>query len=308
MRTGPIETIGVQVRSDSEMVDFEMVDFEMVKGQSVAEQQTRQTERPEPFRLRGHTYTMMVLRLIDPTVPGFFAKLSDKIGQAPRFFQNVPVILDLDELPGEVPGFTIAAFVKRLRRLRLHAVGVQGGTQKLRAEALVAGLPEMGGGRPSTLAPHDDATEVGVATDPDTKGDPAQSTRPRSTDAAARQAHPASGDATRALAAPTLVVQEPVRSGRQVYAAGGDLVVAAPVSAGAELLADGDIHVYGPLRGRALAGLNGNTRARIFCMSMEAELLSIAGLYRVNEDIDRAVMKRPAQTFLEDGYLKVASL
>jgi len=86
---------------------------------------------------------------------------------------------------------------------------------------------------------------------------------------------------------PTRIVTTPVRGGQQVYAAGGDLVVLAPVSAGAELLADGNIHVYAPLRGRALAGIKGNTQARIFCQQMGAELLSVAGQYKVAEDLRR---------------------
>ncbi|MCY1505214.1 Septum site-determining protein MinC [compost metagenome] len=86
---------------------------------------------------------------------------------------------------------------------------------------------------------------------------------------------------------PTRVITSPVRGGMQVYAEGGDLVVLAPVSAGAELLADGNIHVYGPMRGRALAGVKGNLKARIFCQQMGAEMLSIAGKYKVAEDLRR---------------------
>ncbi|WP_207486017.1 septum site-determining protein MinC [Arenibaculum pallidiluteum] len=112
-----------------------------------------------------------------------------------------------------------------------------------------------------------------------------------------------SGDAARAL-----VVSEPIRSGRQVYAARGDLVVLGPVSPGAELLADGNIHVYGPLRGRALAGLSGDRNARIFCQSLEAEMVSIAGLYRISEDMDPAVQRKPVQIWLDEGYLRIDPL
>ena len=100
-----------------------------------------------------------------------------------------------------------------------------------------------------------------------------------------------------------MVITEPVRSGRQVYAPHGDLVVMAPVSAGGEVLAAGNIHVYGPLRGRALAGLGGDTGARIFCTSLEAEMVSVAGLYRLNETIDPSVFKKPAHIYLNNGYL-----
>ncbi|MDF2488572.1 MAG: minC, partial [Pseudomonas sp.] len=86
---------------------------------------------------------------------------------------------------------------------------------------------------------------------------------------------------------PTRIITSPVRGGQQIYAQGGDLVVVSSVSPGAELLADGNIHVYGAMRGRALAGIKGNTRARIFCQQMTAEMLSIAGQYKVSEDLRR---------------------
>ena len=86
---------------------------------------------------------------------------------------------------------------------------------------------------------------------------------------------------------PSRVITSPIRGGQQVYAQGGDLIVLAPVSPGAELLADGNIHVYGPLRGRALAGIKGDTKARIFCRQLAAEMVSIAGQYKVAEDLRR---------------------
>jgi septum site-determining protein MinC len=105
-----------------------------------------------------------------------------------------------------------------------------------------------------------------------------------------------------------MIITEPVRSGRQIYAARGDLIVMGPVSAGAELLADGNIHVYSSLRGRALAGISGDTSARIFCHSLEAELVSIAGLYRVSEDLEKSVFKKPVHIYLDDGYLRMDPL
>jgi len=86
---------------------------------------------------------------------------------------------------------------------------------------------------------------------------------------------------------PTKIITSPVRGGQQIYAQGSDLVVISSVSPGAELLADGNIHVYGPMRGRVLAGVKGDTKARIFCQQMSAELVSIAGHYKVSEDLRR---------------------
>ncbi len=106
----------------------------------------------------------------------------------------------------------------------------------------------------------------------------------------------------------TKVIREPVRSGQQYYAKGGDLIVLSPVSHGAELLADGNIHVYGPLRGRALAGVTGDTSAHIFCQSLEAELISIAGNYKISEDMDQAVWRLAVDIYFEDGRLHIQPL
>ena len=107
---------------------------------------------------------------------------------------------------------------------------------------------------------------------------------------------------------PAKVINRPVRSGQQVYAEGGDLVVTASVSEGAELLADGNIHVYGTLRGRALAGVKGNTGARVFCQSLDAELISIAGQFIMHETVKGECWKKPAQVYLEDETLRIEPL
>jgi septum site-determining protein MinC len=104
------------------------------------------------------------------------------------------------------------------------------------------------------------------------------------------------------------LITRPVRSGQRVYAAGGDLSVVAAVSAGAELMADGNIHVYGALRGRALAGMKGDTEARIFCQNLEAELVSVAGHYRVSENIPSELKGVPVQIFLDQKVLRIEKI
>lgn len=241
------------------------------------------SERDASFQLRGGSFTLMVLKLIDPASETFFAKLGDKVRQAPNFFRNAPLVLDLDGLPGnELVDF--ADLKARLREHGLITLAVQGGIHRHQEAALRAGLP---------LVP-----AAGRASKIDPAAAPAQ---PASRATSAPKPKPAIEPAGR----PAMVINEPVRSGRQIYAPGGDLVVTAMVSAGAELLADGHIHVYGALRGRALAGLAGDAGARIFCLSLEAEMVSIAGLYRVNEDIPPASFKKPAQIYLKDGYLTI---
>jgi len=114
--------------------------------------------------------------------------------------------------------------------------------------------------------------------------------------------------ASRGPGAAFKLVAHPVRSGQRVYAAGGDLSIVGPVSSGAELLADGNIHIYGTLRGRAMAGLNGDSDARIFCQDLQAELVSVAGRYRVSENIPAALRGVPVQIFLDQEILRIEKL
>ena len=243
--------------------------------------------RDAPFQLRGSAFTMMVLKLVDPDDPAFFALLADKVRQAPGFFRNAPVVLDFEELADIVRLPDIAAFLAQLRETELIPIGVVGGARALQEQAIAAGLAVLPPGRVVRAA---------------TEDAPEGKSRAKPTSMRAEAVQPEPQRVT------TLVVNEPVRSGQQIYAQGGDLIVTAPVGAGAELVADGHIHIYAPLRGRALAGVNGDTSARIFCQSLEAELVSIAGLYRVSEDIERRSWKQPVQIFLDQGYLRMEPL
>jgi len=128
----------------------------------------------------------------------------------------------------------------------------------------------------------------------------ADNTKPQS----AQQA-PAAKPSTSTESA-TLITQ-PIRSGQRIYAH-GDLIVLAQVSAGAEILAEGNIHVYGSLRGRALAGVQGNIEARIFCSDLQAELISIAGTYKISEDLTETVRNRPVQVCLQNNTLTIKDL
>jgi septum site-determining protein MinC len=111
-----------------------------------------------------------------------------------------------------------------------------------------------------------------------------------------------------AAALPTRIITTPIRSGQQIYARGGDLIVMAAVSAGAEVLADGNIHVYGALRGRALAGVQGNENSRIFCSSQEAELVAVAGQFMVDEVLRTNHWKEAVQIYLAGGKIQISLL
>ncbi|WP_407653201.1 septum site-determining protein MinC [Azospirillum isscasi] len=241
-------------------------------------------DRDGPFQLRGNSFTMMVLKVNDPASPDFFTQLAVKVRQAPNFFRNAPVVLDFEDLTEETPRFDVAALVTNLRALYLLPVGFQGGPRAVQEGALAAGLTPMPAGRAAKLE------SAARAADPQAGAAPVPAPPPEP------------------VYRPALLVTEPVRSGQQIYAEKTDLVITAPVSPGAEVVADGNIHVYGALRGRALAGVSGDANARIFCHSLEAEVVSVAGLYRVSEDFGNDVLKKPVQIFLRDGYLHMEPL
>jgi septum site-determining protein MinC len=172
----------------------------------------------------------------------------------------------------------------------MQPVAVHGGSDEQRAAAVAAGLVEA----PDVAqAPAQQVVAEPVAALPVAEPEPVAEVKP--------VAAPAS--------VPTLVIDKPLRSGQQVYARGADLVVLAAVNAGAEVLADGNIHVYGPLRGRAIAGVRGNTHARIFSTCLEAELISIAGTYRTSEvPLPADVLGKPAQVRMVDDKLLMEPL
>jgi septum site-determining protein MinC len=255
-----------------------------------------------PFQLRGGAFTVLVLRLDDPKDPTLFKLLADKIAQAPNFFRHAPVVIDLQNL-AEAPPFNMAELGRRLRQHQLVPIGVQNATEEQNRAAINAGWSIFPEGRQAALRESHTAPRPVTAPLPASPGTPTVAV-------ASIGAKTESGDAEDEVAAgsPARLLTQPVRSGRQVYAHGGDLVVMSSISPGAELLADGHIHVYGALRGRALAGVSGDLTARIFCRSLEAELVSVAGYWRVREDIPEAIIGKPAQVFLEGERIAIEPL
>jgi septum site-determining protein MinC len=218
-----------------------------------------------------------------------FQSIADKVAQAPNFFRHAPVIIDLQDMAASPP-FNIAELGRRLRQHQLVPIGVQNATEEQIKAATNAGLSVFPEGRKAPLAT---PTEAPAA---------ARSASGHEHREVSRQSEPATA------ARSALVVTQPVRSGQRIYAHGTDLVVLSSISPGAELLADGHIHVYGALRGRALAGVSGDTRARIFCRSLEAELVSVAGYWRVREDLPDGLIGKAVQIALEGERLGVEAL
>ena len=230
------------------------------------------------FKLKGSRVTMTILELYRYDYQSFNATLATAINSAPDFFNQTPVILSLEKC--DQHGFIDFIELGELcREYGLVPVAIRGGSEEQTLAANVAGLPML----------------------------PAASVSGRSSESAAETVTVREVEVQVPVSANKLITT-PIRSGQQVYAPGGDLVVLAPVSAGAEILADGNIHVYGPLRGRALAGVKGDTEARIFCQSLEAELISIAGNYKVNEDLQKEHWKEGIQARLEGDQLVITPL
>jgi septum site-determining protein MinC len=245
---------------------------------------------PELFQVRGHLYNLVTLRLIEPEDHRFFPLLQNALARAPEFFRHAPVVLDASAVAGRPPP-NMAEIARRLRQQRLVPVGVQNGDEAWTQAALNAGLGLFPAGRPAEAprrqdAPEETAQNVG---------------KPKPV---AQAAPPPAASGLRAAT----VVTEPVRAGQQIHARGGDLVVLAPVSPGAELLAEGHVHVYSSLRGRAHAGIGGDHDARIFCHSLHAQLVSIAGLYLVNAEIDERWLGKRVQIRCVDEAIVMEAL
>jgi septum site-determining protein MinC len=236
--------------------------------------------------VQGALFTVMVVRAGMLRDPEFDRELAMQVERSPRFFQNAPVVLDLKGADGFTEVADFAGARDQLRERTLALVGVQNAEPAQLAAATAAGLASFA---PSATTP--------------IRRPPRPSSDSPGPDSAPPAAEPA--PAPPPARSMTRIVTEPVRSGTQIYVRGGDLIVTAAVSAGAEVMADGNIHVYGRLRGRALAGAAGDTAARIFCARLEAELVSIAGRYLVSEQLPAEHQGGPAQIALVDDALTI---
>jgi septum site-determining protein MinC len=225
--------------------------------------------------VQGALFTVMVVRAGMLRDTAFEEELQQQVGRSPRFFLNAPVVLDLSETEGFTSEDAFLDAGDILRRHTLALVGVQNALPEQVTAAAAAGLASFA---PNSTQPSRRAAAQTVAT---------------------------SAGATQAMRPAARLVTEPVRSGTQIYARGTDLIVTTAVSPGAELVADGHIHVDGALRGRALAGASGDVEARIFCSRLEAELVSIAGRYLVSEQLPPEQRGSAVQIALIDDQLTV---
>jgi septum site-determining protein MinC len=236
------------------------------------------------------SFTMLRLRSTD--VDLVEQQLRAKVAKLPSLFLDAPVLVDLGGLGEGASSLVLDDLVRALRACKLVPVAAANIPDELRGAVAAAGL---GVWRPP-VAPRGrttDETEAAEAAAPE----PAP-TAPAALPSALPRA-PHTGP---------MVVTKPVRGGQVIHARDNDLVVLAPVNPGAQVIADGHLHVYAPLRGRAVAGAGGLPGARIFCQKLEAELVAIAGAYVMAEEIPAALRGRAAQVFLENGECRITAL
>jgi septum site-determining protein MinC len=263
--------------------------------------------RAGTFDLKSRRFSLLGLVLHSADMAEITADWADRVG-AGAGFEHEPVVIDLSQVPrtaaapaepageGQAPlaldgpaPIDLKALVALLRASQLQPVAVAGATAEELALAHELGLAD---------AADEPATERAV------QAAPAETVRE-----VVREITVEKIIEKPAAPAPTLVVDKPLRSGQQVYAKGGDLVVLAVVSHGAEVIADGSIHIYAPLRGKAIAGARGDTSARIYTQSLEAELLAVAGIYRTAENpLPADVAGKPAQVYLQGEKLLLQPL
>jgi septum site-determining protein MinC len=239
------------------------------------------------FDLKSASLTLVSFVLKTGNIPALAQAMEAKFGDTPDFFSHDPVVIDLTPMGSLSIALDFPALITLLQRFKLKPVAVRGGS----AQQL------------------DAAQKVGLGEAPDSHAAPARvETREVVREVIREVQVPVEVQVEVPVevqvAMPTMIIDKPLRSGQQVYAKGGDLIVMAAVNNGAEVIADGSIHIYAPLRGKAIAGAKGNLDARIFTMSLAPELISIAGTYRTTENpLPANVAGKPAQVRLEGDRL-----
>jgi len=224
------------------------------------------TDRQQCFQLKTNFLPCTVLQLLRYDLEALEQQIKASISRAPMFFTGSPVVIDVEKMQSSGEVLDFSKIKAILVANGMVPIGIRSSNQE---QASAAGLPLLNLAKTSTL-------EKTKKTEQEL---PALTTK---------------------------VVSTPIRSGMQIYAKEGDLVIVAQVSSGAELMADGHIHVYGALRGRALAGVRGNTEARIFCQTLEAELVSIAGYYLTKEEMQKLPQQEGViQIYLQNEQIKI---
>ncbi len=228
------------------------------------------------LRIRGRSFMALILAP-EPPLDGWFAALDEQLRRAASYFTNKPVVVNLAS--AREAGAGLEELIAALEERGLYIIAVEGLEPAELAGTRWAGLPDL------RQKPQDREDGGKLLEIPDDKL-----------------------PAPAVPAVTSLLIDRPVRSGQSIIFEEGDVTIIGPVSSGAEVIAGGSIHIYGALRGRAIAGLRAGANARIFCHKFGAELVAIDGVYDTPESWSAAFTNRPAQVRLEDGVLNIAPL
>jgi septum site-determining protein MinC len=240
------------------------------------------TSQKTALEFKSTSLTVPVLLLASNDISLIDQQLKEKVVQAPEFFKNSPLLIDLQKLNTQNLPIDFAEIVAIVRQHGFMPIGVRGGSEQQNGDALAMNLPQH---------------SLHGSNAPLVNKAPAK-TLPTPAAEEQKQAN---------QSIENKLVTQPIRSGQRVYAK-GDLIVTATVSAGAEIMAEGNIHIYGSLRGRALAGVLGNVNSRIFCSDLQAELISIAGIYQISDDLSKYPAHKPLQISLDNQTLIIKDI
>ncbi|WPD25117.1 MAG: septum site-determining protein MinC [Candidatus Electrothrix aestuarii] len=238
----------------------------------------------QTFDLKGSSFTIPMLSLRGSNIQQISAQLTEKVRQAPSFFHNAPVVLNLGILP-DPERIDITELLALVREQGFLPVGISNCTEEQQKQAGILKLPVLTT-RGSGKAQGEKNEEEEIQPEAETKPDSAQTAAP-----------PAA-----------TVISDPIRSGQRIVVKEGDLIVLSSVGSGAEVTAAGNIHVYGALRGRAFAGSSGNPESRIFCQQLRAELVAVAGIYLVNEKFPDSLRGQPVHIRLQAERIRISPL
>ncbi|BED91276.1 MULTISPECIES: septum site-determining protein MinC [unclassified Pseudoalteromonas] len=227
------------------------------------------------FELKGNLFTLSVLHLYSTDIALLAEQLYVKIAQAPRFFEGAPIVVNLEEIKNSSLDFDHLKSL--IERMSFNAVGVCNGSDEQHTQAKAAGLSVLNYSQDAKTAP-------------------------------VKQEAPNTSIVEKNVYLPAQVINGTVRSGQQVYAKDRDLIVLGAVSHGAEVIADGNVHIYGTLRGRAIAGAKGIKDACIFCQKLEAELVSIDGNYWISDSLQGEHWGNAVQIQQKNESLEISAL
>ncbi len=238
--------------------------------------------------IKSTSFNAPILAIYNIDLKQIEALLEEKTALAPEFFLNSPLVIDLQSCQ-QKKALDLSALILMLRTKKLFPIGISGGGEDQNNIALELNVPvqTLRGTR---------TTNIEIAENKPQEDPIVEENDVTSDDGSAEYS-----------GVENMFVSQPIRSGQRIYAK-GDLTVLSHVSAGSEIMAEGNIHVYGSLRGRALAGVQGNTKSRIFCTELKAELVSIAGHYKISEELEKTKTDSAVQIYLQDQSLIIKNL